>query len=187
MSNSKHYIAWCCSTHLKDKDVCPMKYIKETDLQQAFMTVINKLIFGRKEIVGRTIEILIAPSFSLSQQLDKVEGQIKDCQANIENLTEFLANELIDRPFYQTHVNRLETDKKVLLREKEAILKEDEDKVNQIQELKQFNLFLEQVDYYKSYNSEVLVRFLDYVEIVDRNIFCFHLKCGLSLKERSEN
>lgn len=72
------------------------------------MTVINKLIFGRREIVGQTLKILSEPSFAAADKLSHIEEQLKRCQANLQTLSEFLANQLIDASFYQLQVNRLD-------------------------------------------------------------------------------
>ena len=31
------YAAWCCNTHIKDKDKCHMIFVKDDDLKQAFI------------------------------------------------------------------------------------------------------------------------------------------------------
>lgn len=40
------YTAWCCSTHIKDKDKCHMLFVKDDDLKQAFVTMMNKLVYS---------------------------------------------------------------------------------------------------------------------------------------------
>src|SRR5690625_492411 len=45
-STHSKYIAWCCSTHIKNKDECSMLFIREERIHQAFITMMNKLKFG---------------------------------------------------------------------------------------------------------------------------------------------
>lgn len=185
-TNKTSYIAWCCSTHLKDVKSCPMKSIKEINLQQSFMTIINKLIFGRREIVEETIRMLSEPSFVTANKLSYIEEQLKRCQASLQTLSEFLANQLIDASFYQLQVNRLESEKREWLKEKEKLLKEALDRANELEELKRMNRFLKDAEYYDVYDEDVLSQFLEYVEVENRGHFHFHLKGGLVLIERSE-
>lgn len=41
-------IAWACITHLEHKEQCSMKFIKDAAIKAAFVTMLNKLIFGCK-------------------------------------------------------------------------------------------------------------------------------------------
>ena len=44
-------IAWACSTHLYNKDACSMMFIKDEAIKAAFVTMMNKLIFGCKQVL----------------------------------------------------------------------------------------------------------------------------------------
>lgn len=57
-STHKKYIAWCCSTHVKNKDECSMLFMREERIHQAFITMMNKLIFARKEILHPLFETM---------------------------------------------------------------------------------------------------------------------------------
>ena len=40
-------VVLACTTHIENKDKCDMKYIDLADVERAFATMMNKLIFGR--------------------------------------------------------------------------------------------------------------------------------------------
>src|SRR5699024_2288066 len=44
-STHKKYIAWCCSTHIKNKDECLMLFIRKKRIHQSINTMKNKLNF----------------------------------------------------------------------------------------------------------------------------------------------
>lgn len=44
-------VAWACSTHLYHKSECSMKFIKDEAVKAAFVTMLNKLIFGYKLVL----------------------------------------------------------------------------------------------------------------------------------------
>src|SRR5574344_41744 len=50
-STGRHKIAWCCSTHISDVKKCSMKYVPDSDLEVAFVTMMNKLIFGHQTVL----------------------------------------------------------------------------------------------------------------------------------------
>ncbi len=52
------YAAWCCNTHIEDKNRCPMKYIRDDTVKAAFVTMMNKLIFGHRIVLKPYVETL---------------------------------------------------------------------------------------------------------------------------------
>ena len=52
------YTAWCCSTHIKDKDKCHMLFVKDDDLKQAFVTMMNKLVYAHRIILKPYVDAL---------------------------------------------------------------------------------------------------------------------------------
>lgn len=184
-TNQSNYIAWCCPTHISNKEQCPMKFIKETDIQAAFMTMINKLIFAREELIEETIDAFSETSFVTQNRLNLVEEKIMDCQNNIQTLTELNSSGLIDVEFYHQYLNRMEQEKKNLLNEKRTVLEEDENKLIRFQELKKLNQFLKRRNPFNEYEDNVLSEFLERVKVENRETFHFYLKCGLRFTERS--
>lgn len=51
-------IAWSCTTHLYDKNACSMLFIKDEAIKAAFVTMMNKLIFGCKQVLVPYYEAL---------------------------------------------------------------------------------------------------------------------------------
>jgi hypothetical protein len=65
-SSGRHKIAWCCSTHIADIQKCSMIYIPEFDFEYAFVTMINKLIFGHEAVLKPLLQIkLVSNPFTL--------------------------------------------------------------------------------------------------------------------------
>lgn len=52
------YAAWCCNTHIKDKDKCHMLFVKDDDLKQAFITMMNKLVYAHRLIIKPYVDAL---------------------------------------------------------------------------------------------------------------------------------
>ena len=50
-STGRHTIAWCCTNHIEDAEKCSLKYIPEPDFEYAFVTMMNKLIFGHQAVL----------------------------------------------------------------------------------------------------------------------------------------
>ncbi|MGX7092388.1 recombinase family protein [Hutsoniella sourekii] len=186
-SNQTSYIAWCCGTHLSDIKQCPMKFVKETEIQEALMILFNKLIFGRREIIERTLERLDEPTSIDERAVDEIENQLQTCQAKKQRLAELLNSQLIEMTFYQAEMNRLEAEKKVWLQRKENLLRKDVNKLETVTALKHTNQFLKEAEYYQHFEAKLVNDFIDEIEIESRTVFHFHLVGGLVLTERREN
>lgn len=163
-----------------------MKFIKETEIQEALMTLINKLIFGRREIIEGTLERLDEPTALEEKAVDEIENQLQRCQAKKQKLAELLNNQLIEMAFYQAEMNRLEAEKKVWLQKKEDLLKQDVNKLETVTALKQLNQFLKEAKYYQYLEAKLVHDFIDEIEIESRTVFHFHLVGSLVLTERCE-
>ena len=50
-NKNEKYVAWSCSNHLKDVTSCSMKFIRDEQIKLAFITMMNKLIFARVQIL----------------------------------------------------------------------------------------------------------------------------------------
>lgn len=75
------YPAWVCSVHHKDRTRCSMKYVRESVLETAFTTVMNKLIFGRKEVLQTLLDNLTTQSHkSRLRRIDEVERTLEKMQ-----------------------------------------------------------------------------------------------------------
>ncbi|MFR3266394.1 MAG: zinc ribbon domain-containing protein [Blautia massiliensis (ex Durand et al. 2017)] len=46
--NGGKYVAWCCGKHIDDVTACSMKFIRNADVEKAFVTMMNKLVYGRR-------------------------------------------------------------------------------------------------------------------------------------------
>ena len=58
------YPAWVCSVHHKDGSRCSMKYVRESALETAFTTMMNKLIFGAERRCCRHFLITSLPNLT---------------------------------------------------------------------------------------------------------------------------
>lgn len=183
-TNGSSYIAWCCSTHLKDIKKCPMKFVKEQAIQESFMTMMNKLIFGRQEIIEPAIRELSRPSLLNQKNIDRSDEYIRDCQNQLQILAELQKTDVIDIKFYHQQMNRLEREKKQALNEKKQYLDSDAAKSIHVRELRKLNRILLKSPSFEVYDEHLLIEHLETIEVVKRDEFKFNLKGGLHFKER---
>ena len=61
------FFVWCCRTHLQSASLCPLKPISEAEIQQAFLTVYNKLQTNQSYILQPIIDSLLRLKFQQEQ------------------------------------------------------------------------------------------------------------------------
>ena len=81
-STGRHKIAWCCSTHISDVKKCSMKYVPDSDLEVAFVTMMNKLIFGHQTVL-RPLLISLR-GVNSEDYLEKIQELDKRLEENTE-------------------------------------------------------------------------------------------------------
>jgi DNA invertase Pin-like site-specific DNA recombinase len=55
---SGNYVAWTCATHLENKEECSMLYISDDGIKLAFLTMMNKLVYGHQAVLKPLLRTL---------------------------------------------------------------------------------------------------------------------------------
>ena len=81
-SSGIKYIAWSCNTHITEIEKCSMMYISNSEFEYAFVTMMNKLIFGH-QIVLRPLLMSLRGidsnnSMETIQEIDKKLSDIEE-------------------------------------------------------------------------------------------------------------
>ena len=104
------YVAWCCNTHLTDKASCSMLYIRDDDLKIAFLTMMNKLIYGYKQILRPLLTHLRNTNNGKSSEREQtLQTLLLQNAEQREPLTKLMAQGYIDQVLYNKENNELLT------------------------------------------------------------------------------
>ena len=68
---------WCCRTHLQSAVLCPLKPVPEAEIQQAFLSVYNKLQVNQSHILRPIIDTLLQLRF-LQEQANSARQAARD-------------------------------------------------------------------------------------------------------------
>ena len=179
------YIAWCCKTHIKDKNRCPIKFIRDDELKAAFVTMINKLIFAH--------ELILKPYAAAVGGTDKNTGlhRIKELQTLLmqntehkETLTKLMAQGYIDQVLFNEEKNRLISQAKQYHAEIKALQRAVSGKVTFADEALFLLHFTEKSAMLYEFDEELFEKTISRISVYSRHEIAFELKCGLILKER---
>lgn len=184
-SNSNKYIAWCCNKHLKDTSECSMLFIKDIDIKSAFITMINKLIFGHKFILKPMImELQNQNSSDLLTEIDAIEIKIKNNIEQIQVITALMSKKYLEPGMFNKEKNMLEAERIKLIAEKENIVNSAKSSISKIEEVKSLYNFISKSKMITAFEDEIFERYVDKIIVYSRKEIGFELKCGINLKER---
>ena len=150
------YPAWVCSAHHKDGSRCSMKYVRESALETAFTTMMNKLIFGRKEVLQTLLDNLTTQSHkSRLSRIDVVERTLNEMQERITA-------------------------------ERDQLKSEINGELTKTESLRDLIRFTGKSEMLSDFDAGLFERFVDHAVVSSRTELEFHLKCGMKVKETIE-
>ena len=179
------YIAWCCSTHIQNKDKCHMRYIRDDSLKRAFMTMVNKLIFSRRRLLASYVEALKnTPTNESLKQIQELQTLLMQNMEKRDMLTKLMAQGVIDQVLYTQETNPLLAQADLYRHEIDILKRAASSDMAQINEAERLLCFTEKSDMLTDFDEELFKNFVSHIRIHVRNEATFELKCGLQLTER---
>lgn len=184
-STGRHNIAWCCTNHIADAKKCSMKYIPESDFEYAFVTMMNKLIFGHQTVLrpllmglrGINSEDSVAKLHALDKKLEENAEQRKV-------LVTLQTRGYLEPAVYNKGNNELLQEAERIQRQKESIsrfINSDNINLHEVSDLLQYATKAAML---KGFDGELFTRFVERILVCSRTEIGFELKCGITLKER---
>lgn len=183
----KSNVTWSCARRIQTKDLCENDIIKESQLEQSFITMWNKLSNHCDEILVSLMNELeqLQETPMIQEQLERLDKQIQEQKKQREILNHLASGEMIDSAFYMEQQNIISKNLKEYQRAKEQCLR----KSRQRKELKQTKELVKQLkkgpQYLESYDKTLFQAIVKQI-IVNPNELVFQLKNGLQLTERRE-
>ncbi len=175
-------IAWACSTHLYNKDACSMMFIKDEAIKAAFVTMMNKLIFGCKQVLVPYYDALRLADTDESLQgiLDlKNELQLNSDRKN--DLRKLRVKGFLDAAMYNQELRRVEMESEEIRAKMKCIDRAGEN--GDIKETKKLLRFAESAEMLTEFSDDLFTEYVDSIIVYTRTCIGFRLRCELTLKE----
>lgn len=182
---SGQYVAWCCANHIADKNSCSLKYITDDALKLAFVTMMNKLVFGQQMILRPLLQCL--RGLNDKARLLKIEVLETAIEKNMEQrqvLTNLMASGYLEPALFNKESNTLTVEADTLRQEKDSLVHSINGDIAKIEELQKLMKFVSKGSMQTEFNDEVFLSFVDQITVQARTEVTFELKCGLFLRER---
>lgn len=184
-NSGKRYVAWCCTLHIEDKEQCTMQFIRQADLELAFVTMMNKLIYGKKFILRPLLESLRGRSKTDGLlQIQEIETRLEQNADRIQTLTNLMTKGYLEPAIFTGENNRLRQEAEDLQKMKMNLSYEINGEMSKTEEVSRLLKFIEKAEMLTVFKTEVFQEYVDHITVLSREELAFNLKCGLSLKER---
>lgn len=179
------YAVWVCKQHLEDKDVCSMKAIPEEAIEQAFITMMNKLVFARKEMLQELLDGVRGTSHKGNLlRISQIDSRIESNTERRETLTTLMTKGYIEPALFAKESNDLSQEWDQLLAEKERLVQEINGNMKKTEAISEILRYTARMEISREFEPEWVEMFLDHITVNSRQEITFHLKCGLDLRER---
>lgn len=182
---SGDYVAWTCGTHLESKKDCSMLYISDEGIKFAFLTMMNKLVYGHNAILKPLLRTL--RGMDDKDRLLRIQELEIQIEGNIDRkqiLTNLMATGVLEPAVFNKENNALVAEEQQLRAEKEKLVSfVGGDKVR-MKELQKLMSFTSKGEMQTAFSDEMFLEFVDSITVETRHQIVFHLKCGLNLAER---
>jgi hypothetical protein len=179
------YPAWVCQRHVRDKNACSMKFVREADLEDAFTTMMNKLIFARETVLKGLLDSLRGQTHKNNlHRVNEIDAGLDTMAERKQTLTTLMTKGYLDPATFTKETNALCTEAATLEEEKERLLREINGDMKKTESLRELLKYTSQAETLSVFDAELFIRFVDHITICSKEEAVFHLKCGLSLKER---
>ena len=184
-STGRHNIAWCCSTHITDIKRCSMKYLSESDFEYAFVTMMNKLIYGHKTVLKPLLESLggINSNVSLAS-IREIDRKLEENAEQRKVLVGLMTKGYLEPAVYNKGNNELLQEVERLQRQKESLIRfinNDSQNLNEVNKLLHYTT---KIAMFTNFDGDIFNRFVERIIVYSRSELGFELKCGITLKER---
>ena len=183
--NSDGQPVWVCQRHIKDRKGCQMMSVQEAALESAFCTVMNKLVFARKEVLQDLQDDILRKNRNTGLlKIDEIDTALETNTRRRQELTAIMSRGYIDPATYTKETNSLLSEAANLEEERDRLIKGITGDRKGMEALRGLLKFTGQHGTLSGFHKDVFSRFVDRVTIYGRDEAVFHLKCDLDLRER---
>ena len=175
------YIAWGCAKHCSDPDACHQKSVEEENIKVAFITLTNKLIFSKRELLEPFVDALQKSDIAdVSEINQKLEGNAE----KLNTLLSLAADGLIDPVILHRAQSELMENNAELNSRKKVLLQQIHGKNEAAAEAEMLLSRVKKMRVSDQFDEPFFRDCVRKAHVYSRQEFGFELNCGLLLKER---
>ena len=165
-----------------------MQFIRDEDIKTAFVTMMNKLIYGQKFILRPLLNRLRNQNNVASfRRIEELETKIENNMEQSQMLTGLMAKGYLEPALFNKEKNSLEAERESLLAEKDQLTHSVNGNFAKMEEVDRLLKFATKTKTLTAYEDELFENYVEKIIVFSREEIGFELKCGITLKERLVN
>src|SRR5680860_102086 len=178
-NGNNKYIAWGCSKHIYDISGCSIRSIRDDDIQQAFIIMINKLIFGHKFILKPLLQSLKAVNYSDNLiEIQALELKMEENAERSKVLVGLMTKGYLEPALFNAQNNELRKEAALLKEQKETISRSVNGEMTVATEVKQLLKHVSKAEPIDSFEEDLFDRYVERIVVYSQVEIGFKMKCG---------
>jgi hypothetical protein len=176
------YPIWACPKHIDNSEECSMKSIREDELESAFVTIMNKLIFARDKILP-----VLAREHTHKdslQRLDEINQKLEKNAERQKTLEMIIAKGYLDPAVITREKNELLAEAEWLESERQKAMQLARGNSNTRELVDDLCTYIGHSKMGTDFDGDLVERFIDHIIVHGQEEVMFCFKCGLNLRER---
>lgn len=162
-----------------------MQFIRNDAVEAAFVTMMNKLIYGQKAILRPLLNALRGVNDTDSyRKVAELESRMEGAVERSQVLTGLMTKGYLEPALFNKEKNALETEMESLQRQKDSLSRLLNGNLAKTAEVSRLLKFAAKVEMAVAFNGDLFEEYVDRVVVYSRTEIGFELKCGLTLRER---
>lgn len=180
-----NHFGFACNTHVRDKDACSMKSIPEEPVRAAFITMMNKLTWGRSRLLVPFAEMLKeSRGGEFFSRLNELEALLEKNAERRQQIHQFFTKGLLDPAVYAGENDTLTEEAEQLTTEQKTLEAKVSGGHEQQEALAHLLKYTAKGVMLTEYDEELFAEHVDHIVVYKRNEIGFAMKCGPVFRER---
>ncbi|MGC2873059.1 recombinase family protein [Ihubacter sp. mB4P-1] len=175
---------YVCDRHIRDFSSCGQKAVREDFIQAAFMTMMNKLTFAKKEILYLLGKHGGEKSAAVYDRINLLQDELESVIARRESIQTFFAKGFLDPAVYQEELDAVTEEERRIITEKDSLTRGVTNYHDKAVAIAKLIAYAGKGMMLTEFSEEIFSEHIDRVMIISRTEAEFQLKCGLALRER---
>lgn len=180
-----NHFGFACNTHVRDKNTCGMKSIPEEPVKAAFVTMMNKVTWGRSRILLPFAEMLKEDrKAGFLDRLNELEALLEKNGERRQQIHQFFTKGLLDPAVYAEERDALTEEAERLAAEQDALESKVSGSHEQQEALTRLLKYTARGMMLTGYEEALFTEHVDHIVIYERTEIGFAMKCGPIFRER---
>lgn len=174
-----------CSTHIRSKSACGMKTIAEASVKAAFITLMNKLTWGRSRILLPFAKMLkVGANGKSLERFSEIESHLEKNTKRRVQIKQFFTKGLLDPAVYAEKCDALSEEAERLARERNALTAQAREPHERQEAVAALLKYTAKGRTLKVFDDALFTEHIDHIVVYERTEIGFAMKCGPVFRER---